>query len=63
MVWVREPIYAKSWNNLMLNDGSDQFAMTYVSGAIESSEMNRSVLDVLEGTIPAFDNRRDKYFH
>jgi|TARA_B100001105_G_C22387884_1_gene442913 hypothetical protein len=47
----------------MLNDGSDQFAMTYVSGAIESSEMNRSVLDVLEGTIPAFDNRRDKYFH
>jgi len=44
-------------------DRSDQFALTYVSGAIESSELNRSVLDVLEGTTPAFDNRRDKYFH
>lgn len=43
-------------------DRSDQFAMAYSSGAIESSEINRSVLDVLEGTTPAFDNRRDKYF-
>ncbi|MBP6528629.1 MAG: hypothetical protein KA260_00820 [Burkholderiales bacterium] len=40
----------------------DQFALTYSSGAIESSELNRAVLDVLEGTTPAFDNRRDKYF-
>jgi len=44
-------------------DRGDQFALTYASGAIESSELNRSVLDVLEGTTPAFDNRRDKYFH
>lgn len=44
-------------------DRSEQFALTYASGAIESSELNRSVLDVLEGTTPAFDNRRDKYFH
>nr|WP_315428125.1 hypothetical protein [uncultured Albidiferax sp.] len=44
-------------------DRGDQFALAYVSGAIESSELNRSVLDVLEGTTPAFDNRRDKYFH
>lgn len=43
-------------------DRSDQFAMAYSSGAIESPEINRSVLDVLEGTTPAFDNRRDKYF-
>lgn len=44
-------------------DRGDHFAMAYASGAIESSELNRSVLDVLEGTTPAFDNRRDKYFH
>jgi hypothetical protein len=44
-------------------DRSDQFALAYSAGAIESSELNRLVLDVLEGTIPAFDNRRDKYFH
>lgn len=44
-------------------DRGDQFALAYDSGAIESSELNRSVLNVLEGTIPAFDNRRDKYFH
>lgn len=43
-------------------DRGDQFALTYASGAIESSELNRSVLDVLEGTTLAFDNRRDKYF-
>lgn len=43
-------------------DRADQFALVYVSGAIESAELNRSVLDVLEGTTPAFDNRRDKYF-
>ncbi|GLK94781.1 MULTISPECIES: TrlF family AAA-like ATPase [Achromobacter] len=44
-------------------DRGDQFALAYASGAIESSKLNRSVLDVLEGTIPAFDNRREKYFH
>lgn len=43
-------------------DRGDQFALAYASGAIESSELNRSVLDILEGTTPAFDNRRDKYF-
>jgi ABC-type lipoprotein export system ATPase subunit len=43
-------------------DRNDHFALTYTSGAIESSELNRAVLDVLEGTTPAFDNRRDKYF-
>lgn len=44
-------------------DRGDQFALVYTSGAIESLELNRSVLDVLEGTTPAFDNRRGKYFH
>lgn len=43
-------------------DRADQFALAYTSGAIESFQLNRAVLDVLEGTTPAFDNRREKYF-
>jgi ABC-type lipoprotein export system ATPase subunit len=33
----------------------------YRSGAIENSEINKTVVDILEGTLPAFDNRRLKY--
>jgi len=42
-------------------DRADQFALSYESGAIESPELNKSVVDVLEGTTPAFGNRSDKY--
>lgn len=35
--------------------------VTYSSGAIEDPVINRRLLDVLEGTMPAFRNRRDKY--
>ena len=35
--------------------------ITYVSGAIENPEINKHVVDVLEGTMPAFQNRREKY--
>ena len=35
--------------------------MTYVSGAIENPQINKKVLDVLEGTRPAFNNRAQKY--
>jgi len=35
--------------------------ITYESGAIEDPSINRHILDVLEGTRPAFDNRDDKY--
>jgi predicted ATPase len=35
--------------------------MTYTSGALENPEINKKVLDVLEGTRPAFDNRAGKY--
>lgn len=31
------------------------------SGSIESPKINRAVVDILEGTMPAFDNRRLKY--
>ena len=31
------------------------------SGSIEAPKINRAVVDILEGTLPAFDNRRLKY--
>lgn len=35
--------------------------ISYTSGAIECRAINRKVVDVLEGTMPAFDNRKMKY--
>ncbi len=35
--------------------------VSYISGAIENPVINRKILDVLEGTRPAFDNRDAKY--
>jgi DNA repair exonuclease SbcCD ATPase subunit len=34
---------------------------SFKSGAIENPEINKAVVDILEGTLPAFDNRRLKY--
>lgn len=36
--------------------------ITYTSGSIESQPTNKKVVDVLEGTMPAFDNRKEKYY-
>lgn len=33
----------------------------YVAGSIENPEMNKKITDVLEGTLPAFDIRDEKY--
>jgi len=35
--------------------------ITYIAGSIENPAINRHVVDVLEGTMPAFNNRRIKY--
>lgn len=40
-------------------DGKHDFE--FFSGAIEDGRVNRAVVDILEGTLPAFDNRRLKY--
>lgn len=40
-------------------DGKHDFA--FFSGAIEEPHINQAVVDILEGTLPAFDNRRLKY--
>ena len=37
-------------------------AVIYTMGAIESLDINKYLVDVLEGTRPAFDNREAKYF-
>jgi ABC-type lipoprotein export system ATPase subunit len=36
-------------------------AVTYTSGSIEHPMINRRIMDVLEGTRPAFENRDSKY--
>lgn len=42
-------------------DKEDGNRVTYDAGAIENPEINKRLLDILEGTRPAFDNRDSKY--
>lgn len=42
-------------------DRSNWSTIRYTSGSIESSGINKHVVNVLEGTKPAFNNRREKY--
>jgi hypothetical protein len=35
--------------------------MDYIAGAIENPKINKLIVDILEGTRPAFDNRDSKY--
>ena len=42
-------------------DKKDNYRMNYLSGAIENPKINKAIVDVLEGTMPAFDNRDSKY--
>jgi ABC-type lipoprotein export system ATPase subunit len=42
-------------------DKASRYVITYRSGPIEAPDINSLVVDVLEGTHPAFDNRRAKY--
>ena len=36
--------------------------VVYTTGSIESAQINKYLVDVLEGTRPAFDNRGSKYY-
>ena len=42
-------------------DKKNNYQMNYLSGAIENPKINRAIVDVLEGTMPAFENRDLKY--
>lgn len=43
-------------------DRSNKNKVTYTMGSIESPQINKFLVDVLEGTRPAFDNRGAKYY-
>lgn len=38
------------------------YEVTYLSGSIEEPAINQKIVDVLEGTRPAFNKRDAKYF-
>lgn len=42
-------------------DITANYRVEYSAGAIENPVINRRIVDVLEGTMPAFDNRHRKY--
>ena len=42
-------------------DKEDGNRVAYVSGGIENPVISKHVVDVLEGTMPAFDDRDRKY--
>ena len=43
-------------------DKKNKNKVTFISGSIENRDMNKCLVDVLEGTYPAFHNRDSKYF-
>lgn len=43
-------------------DKKNKNKVTFMSGSIENRDMNKCLVDVLEGTYPAFQNRDSKYF-
>ncbi|MBT3209831.1 MAG: hypothetical protein HN704_11670 [Bacteroidetes bacterium] len=44
-------------------DKENNFLVSQISGAIENPEINKSVVDILEGKMKAFNNRRLKYYN
>lgn len=40
----------------------DKYSIDYCSGSIENPKIRKHVVDVLEGTLPAFELRQRKYF-
>ncbi|HEV2693400.1 MAG TPA: DNA repair protein [Verrucomicrobiae bacterium] len=42
-------------------DKKNGYRMQYLTGSVESPKINKAIVDILEGTMPAFDNRDSKY--
>ncbi|MDP2886321.1 MAG: hypothetical protein Q8P51_15000 [Ignavibacteria bacterium] len=42
-------------------DKKNDHCVTYACGSLENLALNRKTVDILEGTMPAFDNRGSKY--
>ena len=47
--------------HVSIDKTNDKHDFDFFSGSIENPNINRAVVDILEGTLPAFDNRRLKY--
>ncbi len=43
-------------------DKENEYLVSSISGAIENPEINKAVVDILEGKMKAFNNRRLKYY-
>lgn len=43
-------------------DKKNKNTVSFVSGAIENPQINKCIINILEGTYPAFHNRDSKYF-
>ncbi|PJB55197.1 MAG: hypothetical protein CO098_17610 [Bacteroidetes bacterium CG_4_9_14_3_um_filter_41_19] len=43
-------------------DKKNQHIFSYDTGSIENTNINKKIVDILEGTMPAFDKRKLKYF-
>lgn len=42
-------------------DKENKNAFSFVAGSIENEQINKKIVEVLEGTMPAFTNRKNKY--
>lgn len=42
-------------------DKENKNTFSFVAGSIENEEINKKIVEVLEGTMPAFTNRKNKY--
>ena len=47
--------------HVSIDKRNNKYDFDFYSGSIEAPRINHAVVDILEGTLPAFDNRRLKY--
>ncbi len=40
----------------------DNYTFSTVMGSIENKDVNKKIVEVLEGAMPAFSKRKDKYY-
>jgi hypothetical protein len=43
-------------------DKKDNYSFSIVTGSIENKDVNKKIVEVLEGAMPAFNKRKDKYY-
>ena len=43
-------------------DKEDNYTFSTVTGSIENKDVNKKIVEVLEGDMPAFNKRKDKYY-